>query len=434
MSNAVQNDQHPHAVKLHWMRHDLRVQDNQALSELCSDKAAKVVVVYVFDPRWLVENKFGAKHLGKYRQAFIDQSLREVKSELDKLNISFLCLTGDPAETITTLIAELDIKTISAEFHAGFNEQQQLSKVLARNANTKLILGYSNALFHPEQLPFELSDMPDVFSPFRRKIEKNYSVVPPCSNIQPRPLYNKVTITNLCPEYAPADRNYNNGYHGGQASALRRIDEYFFKNHGIAEYKITRNGLDGWDFSSRLSAFLAVGCISPRHIYFLLKQYEQQHTENDSTYWLFFELLWREFFHWQAVKQGAKFFQYTGIQNGIAPTARHNDSDFENWKTGQTGYPIVDACMRQLAKTGWMSNRGRQLVASCFVHELNLDWRYGAAYFEELLVDFDVASNYGNWLYLAGVGSDPRGHRQFNLDKQTQIYDPQGTFRATWLK
>ena len=89
--------------------------------------------------------------------------------------------------------------------------------------------------------------------------------------------------------------------------------------------------------------------------------------------------------------------------------------------------------MRQLAVTGYMSNRGRQLVASCFVNELRQDWRYGAAWFESQLLDYDVASNWGNWLYLAGVGTDPRENRQFNLQKQTEIYDPNGEFCAKWL-
>ena len=89
--------------------------------------------------------------------------------------------------------------------------------------------------------------------------------------------------------------------------------------------------------------------------------------------------------------------------------------------------------MQQLNQTGFMSNRGRQLVASCFVHELGLDWRFGAAYFEMMLIDYDVASNYGNWQYLAGVGSDPRGHRKFNLSKQTEIYDPDKSFINNWI-
>jgi deoxyribodipyrimidine photo-lyase len=88
--------------------------------------------------------------------------------------------------------------------------------------------------------------------------------------------------------------------------------------------------------------------------------------------------------------------------------------------------------MRQLCATGFMSNRGRQIVASCLVNELNLDWRYGAAFFQKHLVDFDLASNYGNWQYIAGVGCDPRGGRHFNIPKQAQLYDPEGLFTETW--
>ena len=105
---------------------------------------------------------------------------------------------------------------------------------------------------------------------------------------------------------------------------------------------------------------------------------------------------------------------------------------FARWCQGETPYPIVNACMKQLNQTGFMSNRGRQLVASCLVHELAVDWRYGAAYFEQQLVDFDVGSNWGNWQYLAGIGADPRGHRRFDLDKQTTMYDPERQFIQRW--
>jgi deoxyribodipyrimidine photo-lyase len=117
---------------------------------------------------------------------------------------------------------------------------------------------------------------------------------------------------------------------------------------------------------------------------------------------------------------------------GIARSRNFEPNKFQQWQQGETGFPIVDACMRQLSKTGFISNRGRQLVASCFVHELGLDWRYGAKYFEYQLIDFDVASNWGNWQYLGGVGADPRGHRQFNLLKQTEIYDPDHEFINQW--
>lgn len=105
---------------------------------------------------------------------------------------------------------------------------------------------------------------------------------------------------------------------------------------------------------------------------------------------------------------------------------------YERWKNGNTPYPIVNACMNQLRETGYLSNRGRQIAASCFIHELGMDWRYGASYFQQQLLDYDVASNWGNWQYIAGVGADPRGGRQFDLSKQTAQYDPDGEFIKRW--
>jgi deoxyribodipyrimidine photo-lyase len=422
----------PYPLGLHWMRNDLRAGDNEALHALIKN-CDQIAVVYVFNPQDLVINKYGHLNLGIHRHTFLDQGLKSLQKELSALNIDFYILNGEPSNTIVKLVNDNGIACISYENHYGFNEQKQITTMKERLPHTNFIEGSSQYLLIHEELPFELADMPDVFSPFRRKVEKKLSIRKPITeslslseNKNDRPL-NLQSVKH----YEPINVNSENGYIGGEASAKARIYDYFFATNGIATYKETRNGLDGWDFSSRFSAFLALGFVSPAFIYSQLKEYENQRIKNDSTYWLFFELLWREFFHLQAKKQASLFFNVGGIQNK-PPTVNHNDTKFEQWKQGRTAYPIVNAAMKQLAATGFMSNRARQLVASCFVHELQLDWRYGAAYFEEFLIDFDVASNYGNWQYLAGVGSDPRGHRQFNLQKQTQFYDPNGAFINKW--
>ena len=104
------------------------------------------------------------------------------------------------------------------------------------------------------------------------------------------------------------------------------------------------------------------------------------------------------------------------------------------WCYGNTASDFVNAFMRQLLNTGWMSNRGRQIVASYLINELGVDWRYGAAWFEQQLIDYDVAANWGNWQYLAGVGTDPRGRRHFNIEKQQQTHDPDLTFTHHWIQ
>jgi deoxyribodipyrimidine photo-lyase len=162
-----------------------------------------------------------------------------------------------------------------------------------------------------------------------------------------------------------------------------------------------------------------------------VQRFENEVTANESTYWVFFELLWREFFYWRAQIDGVHLF----LPYGVARKKQLRTFDprqFTRWCRGETNYPLVNALMHQLVRSGFMSNRGRQIAASSLIHDLGVDWRYGAAFFEKHLIDFDVASNYGNWQYIAGVGSDPRGGRHFNIDKQTEQYDPKGLFITQW--
>jgi deoxyribodipyrimidine photo-lyase len=192
-----------------------------------------------------------------------------------------------------------------------------------------------------------------------------------------------------------------------------------------------RNELDGWENSSKFSPWLAQGNLSVRKIYANLRRYEQENGANESTYWLYFELLWREYFQWYALQHGRRLFAFRGIKQHKPLTSFYPER-FQKWCNGYTPYPLVNACMKQLKATGYLSNRGRQIVASCLVNELAVDWRFGAAYFEQHLLDYDVASNWGNWQYLAGVGADPRGQRHFDLEKQTRLYDPEGKFINKW--
>ena len=418
---------------LHWFRQDLRVQDNPALFKL-NQEVTEMLCVYIIDSALLEPDRFNVSStkpvsLSTHRQQFLAESLLDLQSNLNKLGQKLLIKCGNPNQILNELIEEHEVDVISASWHCGQNEQHQWQSVTERYPNKSFIYENAATLYRLQELPFALENMPDTFLPFRKKIEKYVEL-----DLKVLHIDDFVSCPEIDYEYslkALSQGHSNEEYTGGASAALARIQEYFWQSDGIADYKETRNGLDGWDFSSRLSAWLANGSISARQIMLELKAYEQQRTKNDSTYWLFFELLWREFFHWQHAKHGKLFFDKNGVQ-GKHLSSSIQTQKFEQWKSGTTGYAIVDACMRQLKQTGFMSNRGRQLVASCFVHELDLDWRYGAAYFEQQLIDFDVASNYGNWQYLAGVGADPRGHRQFNLEKQTDTYDPQRHFINKW--
>ena len=219
-------------------------------------------------------------------------------------------------------------------------------------------------------------------------------------------------------------------FQGGETAALKHLERYFAEDLP-AHYKEVRNALDGWDNSTKLSPWLANGCLSARKVMSRLSDYETEVIKNDSTYWIYFELLWREYFQWYAHKFGSKLFMPSGIKK-TTPLNSYYPERFQKWVNGNTPFPLVNACMNELSATGYLSNRGRQIVASCFVNELAMDWRYGAAYFEKILIDYDVASNWGNWQYLAGVGADAQNKRHFNLDKQTAQFDPDGVYIKKW--
>ena len=133
------------------------------------------------------------------------------------------------------------------------------------------------------------------------------------------------------------------------------------------------------------------------------------------------------------MKYGFLFFKKQGIKINLPNLNQHNTQLFEKWQLGKTNCNFIDANMRELQLTGFMSNRGRQNVASYLCHDLQLDWRFGAAYFEQQLIDYDACSNWCNWAYLAGVGNDPRITRKFNIDKQAKDYDKEEIFRNLWL-
>ena len=148
---------------------------------------------------------------------------------------------------------------------------------------------------------------------------------------------------------------------------------------------------------------------------------------------MFFELMWRDFFRFMGKKHGNKIFQKGGTKEEVDSNLRNNKDLLQLWIDGRTGVPFIDANMRELAATGFMSNRGRQNVASFLVKDLKVNWQMGAEYFESMLIDYDPCSNWGNWNYIAGVGSDPRENRYFNILSQAKRFDPDGEYVKQWL-
>lgn len=210
----------------------------------------------------------------------------------------------------------------------------------------------------------------------------------------------------------------------------QRCQQYLFEQKAILHYKASRNEFFGEWYASFFSTALARGTLSARWIWQQIQQFEQRFGVSESSYWLRFELLWREYFRWQCRAIGSQQFCFIGQSHQPLPLPEGTTAEqlgrFRRWCSASTGVPIVDANMRLLQQTGLMSNRGRQIVASYLIFDLALDWRWGAAYFEQQLLDYDVASNWGNWAYIAGAGT--QAGRWFNSIKQALEYDPAGNF------
>jgi len=423
---------------LFWFRNDLRLEDNPALNSLCN-ACDEVVFVYVLDSELLKPTQFTVSRMDSPRWQFIKESLIDLENHLTNHSQKLIIKVGKPNEVLSQLIELLNISHIGVTPLSGVYEKHDIELLNAR-FETKLVWheNESFTLFNFKELPFELNEMPDGFTPLRKQIEKAIKPIQIIEKVVSKLDSFPAQITEITsdqlpviPEFIPTIKNMI--HKGGEQAAREQIDFYCHQNKHLSQYKETRNRLDGWDFSSKLSAYLAQGCISPRQVMQTVIDYEKQFGANQSTYWLYFELLWREFYQWHQEKYGAILYQKRGIRN-IDPELAFKQSEFDDWKKGNTKSDFVNAFMRQLQKTGWMSNRGRQIVASYFVNQLQLDWRYGASWFEQQLIDYDSANNWGNWQYLAGVGVDPRGRRAFNIEKQQKTYDPERKFIQSQLE
>jgi len=420
-----------------WFRNDLRTQDHEGLSK-ATDNHDRVIAVYFFDPRHYKELDIGFRKTGKFRAKFLIETIHQLGNNLQKMHIPFFVFENKPEVKIAELVKKHQIDTIYFQKEWTDEEKEVERKLKESIPDVEFKDHYQQFLFHPDDIPYDsFDDIPKVFTEFRKECEKKTEVRELLTNssIEAFEFENDTKIPSLkdldFTEFETDERSAF-PFRGGEDEALKRVEQYFFEQRNLETYKETRNGLIGTDYSSKLSAWLANGSISPRQIYFKVKQYEKEIKSNQSTYWLVFELIWRDFFKYISLKHDNKIFQLEGIR-GKSHEWNDDTETFRNWIDGNTKEDFVNANMLEIAHTGFMSNRGRQNVNSYLAKELKHDWRKGAAYFESLLIDYDVHSNWGNWMYNSGVGNDPRD-RKFNIKSQAERYDPDNDYQNLWLK
>ncbi|WP_250630923.1 DASH family cryptochrome [Rhodoflexus caldus] len=424
-----------------WLRNDLRLHDNEALYK-AAVRTKNVVPFVCIDPRQFASTPLGFTKTGARRAQFLLESVADLRQRLQSIGSNLVVRIGQPADVVAELQSATGATLLytSQEVTSEELADEQAVESVLQQRGARMFTFWQSTLYHVDDIPFRnIGLLPDVFTEFRKQTEKAARVrdifpVPAKPNPVTVEIGNIPTLEDLGLLTPEQDSRTLVTFKGGETAALERLQQYFWKQDLLKVYKETRNGLLGADFSSKFSPWLALGCLSPRYVFDQVRQYEAKRVKNDSTYWLIFELIWRDYFRFVALKYGTRLFKKGGIKQDIkAQQWIQNESLFQKWMEGKTGIPFIDANMQELAATGFMSNRGRQNVASFLVKDLKIDWRWGAMYFEHALLDYDVCSNWGNWNYVAGIGNDPREDRYFNILKQAKQYDPNGEFVKHWL-
>jgi len=417
-----------------WFKTDLRLHDNETLLKAI-EWADEVIPFFCFDEKWNEITEYGSYKMGQHRKNFLIEAVQELEMSLQEKGSGLIVCSGNPKEEILKVAQQYGVTRVYAKKEVAHEELIQMEDLESSLLKIGISLEkYSTGtMYLATDLPFSIKTIPDIFTDFRKKVEKESTVHSPKfspENIN-SPHMQSITWDKYHINYS-SNKKSSFPFKGGENKAIQRLNDYI-NNKYIRSYKQTRDQLHGIDYSTKLAPWLAIGCISPRYIYDKIKKHEHEHGANESTYWVIFELLWRDFFRFSFKKHHHKFFLQSGIHNSSI-SDDHNPSAFQCWCNGETNNDLINAFMIELKETGFMSNRGRQIAASYLIYELKCDWRYGAAWFEEQLIDYDVCNNWGNWAYIAGVGNDPRGGRLFNIDKQTELYDKDGAFRTKWKK
>jgi deoxyribodipyrimidine photo-lyase len=290
-------------------------------------------------------------------------------------------------------------------------------------------------LFYTADLPFPIGQVPDVFSQYRKEVENIITIRKPL----PIPKLNPFPDIDIDRGEMPTLDTFKKGkinlQHeecqkliGGEIEGIRQMKSHF--NEEVSQN--AKDELIDWDFTSKLSAWLSTGCLSPKLVYEEMKKSESDHSKNDNNSRIFHDLLKRDFLRLMGKKYGNRIFQINGI-NKRNEIGKNDELAFEKWANGKTGVPFIDANMIQLNETGFMTYRGRINTSGYLVYELGVNWQMGAEYFESLLIDYDPCSNYGNWNHVAGIGSDLKEEKRYNIISQAKKYDPHGHFINRWL-
>ncbi|KAK5953941.1 hypothetical protein OHC33_005212 [Knufia fluminis] len=503
-------------VLIYLLRRDLRVADNpifHEISKLASQSHTPfthILPIYVFAAQQIEVGGFISDpskkspypearsevgrfwRCGPHRARFLAQSVWDLKEDLKAKGSDLVLRAGMLGEVLDDVLTSFrtkgqDVQVVGVWMtgEEGVEEKQEerAARSIAEKQDIDFKLWIDEKYFIDDRdIPFDSArKYPDVFTSYRKAVEplrdaprktlatpKSLPALP--DSVPPqkepfsipdnyddlekallKPLDEKPMLNDITP--FPKGTKSAMPFQGGSKSGHKRV-QHLIATGSMTKYKDTRNGLLGLDFSTKLSAWLALGCITARQVHFQLLDFEEGRNdqykgtegygkgENKGTAAVRFELLWRDYMRLCTRKFGPRLFKIEGFRNDASYPWKTPDKEnsevqeaFHRFLNGTTGTGLIDASQRELYHTGYTSNRARQNVASYLAKHLGINWKLGAEWYECQLSDYDLSNNWGNWQYVAGVGNDPRGEaRVFNPVKQAFDYDPRGDYVKAWVE
>ncbi|WP_392564025.1 deoxyribodipyrimidine photo-lyase [Orbus wheelerorum] len=422
------------ATHLVWFRNDLRVTDNSALYHACQEPNAKVIAIYIATP-----TQWQTHHMSARQAWFIFQHLQQLQQNLAELNIELIYQEVDTFDDsiaiIETVSQQRAVTDLFYNKQYQWHERQRDNALLGQPAmaNVNCHAFDDSVFFAPGRITTDAGKMYQIYTPFRNKFYEHLQNNVIKVNRKPAKRQQEllVELTALKPfsypmqtsQYAPI----------GEQQAIMRLQQFCREE---VDLYLNLRDFPRLSATSELSAYLAIGVLSVRQCLARLQLERPEFTQSKSSgaFGWFNQLIWREFylhllFIYPKLSKNQPFIDWTKRVQW-----RQNEQDFVAWQTGQTGYPIVDAAMRQLNQTGWMHNRLRMITASFLVKDLLIDWRRGEDYFMSQLIDGDLALNNGGWQWAASTGNDAAPYfRIFNPTTQSKRFDIDGQFILKYL-
>ena len=392
---------------IYWFRNDLRLRDNEALFSAVSS-ASEVIPVYVFDPRQFDKTKLGFRRTGAMRGQFLIQSVVDLRNRLREKGGDLLIRIGDPEKIVAQLAEEYNAEYVFTSKEIAPEEtriESSLSKKL-KTVNIDIRLFWMDTLMPATALPFSIAKLPANFAAFNEQITNSLKIQ------EPLPEPQKITLpadydAGQVPILAqlgidPNEIESDDQQHvseGGETVALKVLEKYMDHYINKGETFETSDPLT----DTRLSDWLSLGCISARNIYYYVKK---EQAGNPAINPMIENLLSRDYFHWTLLRFGPRMFKPSGVKHNFLRRWQNDHASYESWTNGQTADSQVNTLMRKLKTTGFLTSEERATCADYLVNKLNINWTWGAMYFESHLMDYEGSVNWGRWNNIAGVGEN----------------------------